>query len=42
LQEKLNIGGIKLIGMLKLKGAAFDMPFFETVEMTTTGLKSSL
>jgi hypothetical protein len=42
LHEKLNMGGSRLTGELKLKGAAFDTPFFEIVEITTTGLKSNL
>jgi hypothetical protein len=35
------MGGSKLTGELKLKGAAF-VPFSEMVEMTTTGLTKSL
>jgi hypothetical protein len=41
-QQNPYIGGFVVAGLLKLKGAAFDTPFSDTVETTMQGLSSIL
>ena len=41
-QQNPYIGGLVVAGLLKLKGAAFDAPFSDMVDITIHGLRSIL